>query len=334
MVRAFQHLFKIGVIARICDLFLSSFLTALVGTACDTAGLALWPLEYRTGPATDKSLSMAAASGSKADLTDNFQRQLQRCPVNHPINVHRQPALVRVIDPPSRHALLRRFDAYNLHRHDADHGTAQQLLAPVVKLTCPDRVSAGNQRHHHPIQRRLLQDRKFLFIASPLTPPNPYDRSAATKPGSGPQNDRTGTHTFVRVRHMTDSNPRNYVHAELLGGVQRRRRWTPEEKLRMVEETFLPGNSVSLVARMHGVAPNQLFGWRRQAASGALTATRAVGEVVPASEYRALENQVRELQRMLGKKTMENEILREAISRVAGPKKTALRTISLPEGDL
>ncbi|SKB67695.1 Transposase [Sphingopyxis flava] len=72
---------------------------------------------------------------------------------------------------------------------------------------------------------------------------------------------------------MTDSNPRSYVHAEVLGGVQRRRRWTPEEKLRMVEETFLPGNSVSRVARMHGVAPNQLFGWRRQAASGALTAT-------------------------------------------------------------
>ena len=119
---------------------------------------------------------------------------------------------------------------------------------------------------------------------------------------------------------MTDSNPRNYVHAEVLGGVQRRRRWTPEEKLRMVEETFLSGNSVSSVARIHGVAPNQLFGWRRQAASGALTATRAGGEVVPASEYRALENQVRELQRMLGKKTMENEILREAISRVAGPK--------------
>ena len=100
---------------------------------------------------------------------------------------------------------------------------------------------------------------------------------------------------------MTDSNPRSYVHAEVLGGVQRRRRWTPEEKLRMVEETFLPGNSVSRVARMHGVAPNQLFGWRRQAASGALTATRAGGEVVAASEYRALENQVRELQRMLGK---------------------------------
>ena len=69
---------------------------------------------------------------------------------------------------------------------------------------------------------------------------------------------------------MTDSSPRNYVHAEVLGGVQRRRRWAPEEKLRIVEETYLPGMSVSHVARLHGVAPNQLFGWRRQAESGAI----------------------------------------------------------------
>jgi transposase-like protein len=47
-----------------------------------------------------------------------------------------------------------------------------------------------------------------------------------------------------------------------------------------------------------GVAPNQLFGWRRQAASGALTATRAGGEVDAASAYRALENQGRGRQRM------------------------------------
>jgi transposase-like protein len=85
------------------------------------------------------------------------------------------------------------------------------------------------------------------------------------------------------------------------------------ENLRMVEETFLRDNSVSRLAHMHGVTLNQLFGWRRQAVSGALTATRAGGEVV----YRMLENQVRERRRMLGKTTMENEILREAISRVA-----------------
>jgi DNA replication protein DnaC len=59
--------------------------------------------------------------------------------------------------------------------------------------------------------------------------------------------------------------------------------------------------SVSLVARQHGVAPNQLFTWRRLYAEGALSAIGAGEEVVPASEYRALQHQVRELQRLLGK---------------------------------
>lgn len=52
--------------------------------------------------------------------------------------------------------------------------------------------------------------------------------------------------------------------------------------------------------------------------------------MVPASEHRALEAQVRELHRLLGKNAMENELLREAVSRVAGPKKQLLRSTSLP----
>lgn len=52
---------------------------------------------------------------------------------------------------------------------------------------------------------------------------------------------------------------------------------------------------------------------------------------VPATEYRAMEAQVRELQRLLGKKTMENELLREAVSRAADPKILLLRSTSLPE---
>jgi transposase len=83
--------------------------------------------------------------------------------------------------------------------------------------------------------------------------------------------------------------------------------------------------SVSLVARQHGIAPNQLFTWRRPYAEGALSAVSAGEEVVPASEYRALQQQVRELQRLLGKKTLENEILREALE-VAQPKKRLLRS--------
>ena len=78
--------------------------------------------------------------------------------------------------------------------------------------------------------------------------------------------------------------------------------------------------SVSLVARQHGISGSQVFTWRRLMNQGALTAAAAGEEVVPASEYRALEAQVRELQRLLGKNAMENELLREAVSRAAGPK--------------
>jgi hypothetical protein len=68
------------------------------------------------------------------------------------------------------------------------------------------------------------------------------------------------------------TNPTDRV--EIITSVQRRRRWTASEKVRMVEETFEPGMTVSLVARRHGVAPNQLFTWRRGSGE----------EVVPASD--------------------------------------------------
>jgi transposase len=45
---------------------------------------------------------------------------------------------------------------------------------------------------------------------------------------------------------------------------------------------------VSLLARQHGIAPNQVFTWRRLYAEGALSAVEAGEEVVPASEYRGV----------------------------------------------
>jgi transposase len=119
---------------------------------------------------------------------------------------------------------------------------------------------------------------------------------------------------------------------EVITSVQRRRRWSAEEKAAIVQETWAPGMSVSLVARRHGIAPNQLFTWRRLYASGALSAVGAGEEVVAASEYRALQHQVRELQRLLGKKTLENEILREALDLVQ-PKKRLLRAPSPARDD-
>lgn len=119
--------------------------------------------------------------------------------------------------------------------------------------------------------------------------------------------------------------------SEVLTGPERRRRRTPSEKLAIVAETQESGVTVSLVARRHGIAPNQLFLWRRLASQGALAATQSEEPVVPASEYRSLQGQIRELQRLLGKKTMEAEILKEALEVSTGSKKHLLRSLSWPK---
>ncbi|MBM3592484.1 MAG: transposase, partial [Alphaproteobacteria bacterium] len=43
-------------------------------------------------------------------------------------------------------------------------------------------------------------------------------------------------------------------HVEIITGIQRRRRYTAEEKVRLVEQTMQPGMTVSAVARLYGVA--------------------------------------------------------------------------------
>ena len=118
---------------------------------------------------------------------------------------------------------------------------------------------------------------------------------------------------------------------EVVTSVQRRRRWSAEEKRTILEEVEQPGNSVSSVARRLGVNPNQLFRWRKLQREGALVAVGADEGVVPVSEVKQLKARVRELERLLGKKTMEAEILKEAIE-VAREKKLLLR-MPLPGKD-
>jgi transposase len=118
---------------------------------------------------------------------------------------------------------------------------------------------------------------------------------------------------------------------EIITGRERRRRYSAEEKVRLVEETTRPGMTVSAVARVHSVSPSLLFGWRRRMAEGGLEAVRADEDVVAASRVRELELKVRELERLLGRKTMEVEILREALDASRG-KKPSLRLPSPPPG--
>ena len=69
--------------------------------------------------------------------------------------------------------------------------------------------------------------------------------------------------------------------------------------------------NVSLVAREHRVAPSLLFRSRKLASEGALQAVGADEAVVPASEVKVLQHQVRELQRLLGKKTLDTRYSRK-----------------------
>ena len=103
-------------------------------------------------------------------------------------------------------------------------------------------------------------------------------------------------------------------------GPKRRRRHSAPEKMGLLAEAESPGSSISLVARKYGVATSQLFRWRHLRDAGSLTGLQSGEAVVAESEAQKLRAQVRELQRLLGQKTEEVEVLRAAI-RIAREKK-------------
>jgi transposase len=119
---------------------------------------------------------------------------------------------------------------------------------------------------------------------------------------------------------------------EVFSAIQRRRRYSVDQKLAVLAEAAQPGMSISYVARRHGISPSLVFGWRRRMTEGGKEAVRADDEVVASAQVRALEKRIRELERVLGKKTLENEILREAL-KVAQEEKLISHLPSLPEGD-
>jgi len=64
--------------------------------------------------------------------------------------------------------------------------------------------------------------------------------------------------------HMLEP-PRPVRRLEVITGAGGRRRWSADEKARILEEAMAPGAVVSEVARRHGMTPQHLFTWRRQA---------------------------------------------------------------------
>ena len=98
----------------------------------------------------------------------------------------------------------------------------------------------------------------------------------------------------------------------------RRRRFSTAQKEQLLREAAEPGNSISQVARRFGISPSLLFRWKRMQDEGALAGLAAQERVVGESEVKELRARVRELERMLGRKTMETEILKEAVDFARG----------------
>lgn len=123
-----------------------------------------------------------------------------------------------------------------------------------------------------------------------------------------------------------------FSRVEVITGVARRRRFSTEQKLAVIAETMQPGLSISYVARRHGLSPSLVFRWRRLMSEGGREAVRADDDVVPAAEARRLEERVRELERILGRKTLEVEILKEALDLARAKKAISLSSSADRDG--
>jgi transposase len=111
------------------------------------------------------------------------------------------------------------------------------------------------------------------------------------------------------VEHMVEP-PRLIRRLEVITGAGGRRRWSAAEKARIVEEAITPGAVVSEIARRHGMSPQHLFTWRREALRAAGSPnTMFVPAVMDApAERHAPERQARRTRRRSLSSGIELEI--------------------------
>ena len=91
-------------------------------------------------------------------------------------------------------------------------------------------------------------------------------------------------HRAIVMFDVNDDAKREYRRVEVLMGPGRRRRWSAEEKARIVEESLVPGARVSEVARRWQVCSQQVFGWRRAVCRNMATVAARTTETV-ASDF-------------------------------------------------
>ena len=68
---------------------------------------------------------------------------------------------------------------------------------------------------------------------------------------------------------------------EIITGIERRRRWRDEDKLRIVAEAEAPGAVFAEVARRYDISRGQLWNWRRLVRAGELSLVSAPAQFLP-----------------------------------------------------
>jgi transposase len=93
----------------------------------------------------------------------------------------------------------------------------------------------------------------------------------------------------------------------------RRRRFSADEKRFYLEQAQADGESISSVARRYGLSPSLLFRWRSLLDAGTMSSLGTEEPLFAESELKKADARIRNLERLLGRKTLENEILKEAV---------------------
>jgi transposase len=91
-----------------------------------------------------------------------------------------------------------------------------------------------------------------------------------------------------------------------------RRTFSPQQKLEVVLQLLRGEKQLTALAREHGVDHTTIYRWRDQMQAGAIDALDGKRQPPDASA----EARIRELERALGRKTLECEILGEASRRL------------------
>lgn len=132
-----------------------------------------------------------------------------------------------------------------------------------------------------------------------------------------------GTHAVSRTANGIRAVSERAAEHTVVVVEQKRKRYTAQRKLELVRLTYLPGNTVSSVARSYGIAPALLFRWRSLDKQGGLTAIETDQSSVPAKQYAEAIDEIKRLQRLLGQMASDNALLREAVEIMTEKKWTA-----------